>query len=124
MTAYDRLRHDWQLWLGTGLFAGSLIWLAMIASPLIAIACALGGGAALLLFAITRSGFALAVLTLLMLAISGCALLAALLAHDLTLLPVGAAQILGILLLEKRDGPSWMEVALAARGSRARPVRS
>ena len=76
---------------------------------MVAIACVLGGGAALMLFGLTRSRFALLLMTLLMLAISGCALLAAFILSSFVLLPVGAIQILAILLLESRESRFWME---------------
>ena len=62
-------------------------------------------------FGLTRSRFALLLMTLLMLAISGCALLAAFILSSFLLLPVGVIQILAILLLESRESRFWMEGA-------------
>lgn len=111
------LPRPWQPYVGAGLFAVSLALLAAVAPNIVAIACAMGGGAALLLFCITRSRFALTLMTLLMLAIAGCGLLAAMILHDFGLLPVGVVQIIAILLLESREGRSWIEAAPSfARG--------
>ena len=111
MTIRDLMPRPWQPYLGAGLFALSLAVLAVMAPNLVAIACVLGGGAALILFGLTRSRFSLLLMTLLMLAISGCALLAALILSSYILLPVGAIQILAILLLESRESRFWMEGA-------------
>jgi hypothetical protein len=111
MTMRDLMPRPWQPYLGAGLFALSLALLAVVAPNLVAIACILGGGAALVLLGFARSRFALILLTLLMLAISGCALLAALILHSFILLPVGAMQIIAILLLESRESRFWMEGA-------------
>jgi len=111
MTIRDLMPRPWQPYLGAGLFAFSLALLAVVAPNLVAIACVLGGGAALALFGIARSRFGLILMTLLMLAISGCALLAALILNSFILLPVGAIQILAILLLESRESRLWMEGA-------------
>ncbi len=117
MTMRDLMPRPWQPYVGAGLFAASLALLAAVAPNLVAIACVLGGGAALLLFWFARSRFALILMTLLMLAISGCALLAALVLRDFALLPVGVVQIIAILLLESSEGRSWIEAAPAfARG--------
>ena len=113
MTIRDLMPRPWQPHAGVGLFAVSLALLAMVAPNLVAIACVTGGGAALLLFWFTRSRFALILMILLMLAISGCALLAAMILHDFSLLPVGAVEIIAILLLESREGRSWIERAPA-----------
>lgn len=109
MTMRDLMPRPWQPYLGAGLFAFSLALLAVVAPNLVAIACVLGGGAALILFGLTRSRFALVLMTLLMLAISGCGLLAALILHSFMLLPVAAIQILAILLFESDEGRSWRE---------------
>ncbi|MEP7007033.1 MAG: hypothetical protein ABI810_13700 [Sphingomonas bacterium] len=111
MTIRDLMPRPWQPYLGAGLFALSLAVLAVMTPNLVAIACVLGGGAALILFGLTRARFALLLMTLLMLAISGCALLAALILGSYILLPVGAMQILAILLLESRESRFWMEGA-------------
>ncbi len=55
---------------GLGLFAASLIYLAVAAPNAVAIAFAVGAGACLALFGITGSRFGLTLLTLLMLAVS------------------------------------------------------
>ncbi|GAA0296779.1 hypothetical protein GCM10009087_03200 [Sphingomonas oligophenolica] len=120
MTMRDLMPRPWQPYAGAGLFAASLAGLAAVAPNLVAIACALGGGAALLLFWFTRSRFALTLMTLLMLAIAGCALLAAMILRDFSLLPVGVAQIVAILILEGRAAQSWVEAAPSfARDRRA-----
>jgi len=111
MTMRDLMPRPWQPYLGAGLFAFSLALLAVVAPNLVAIACVLGGGAALALFGLARSRYGLILMTLLMLAISGCALLAALILHSFILLPVGAIQILAILLLESGESRLWMEGA-------------
>ncbi len=115
MTMRDLMPRPWQPYVGAGLFAASLAVLAATAPNIVAIACVAGGGAALLLFWFTHSRFALTLMTLLMLAISGCALLAALILHDFALLPVGVVQIVAILLLESSEGRSWIESAPRAR---------
>ena len=111
MTIRDLMPRPWQPYLGAGLFALSLALLAVVAPNLVAIACVMGGGAALALFGLARSRFGLILMTLLMLSVSGCALLAALILHSFVLLPVGAIQILAILLLESRESRLWMEGA-------------
>jgi len=113
MTIRDLMPRPWQPYVGAGLFAGSLALLAAVAPNLVAIACVTGGGAALLLFWFARSRFALTLMTLLMLAISGCALLAAMILHNFALLPVGFVQIIAILLLESSEARSWIEAAPA-----------
>ena len=109
MTIRDLMPRPWQPYLGAGLFAFSLALLAVVAPNIVAIACVLGGGAALALFALARARFGLILMTLLMLAISGCALLAAFILHSFSLLPVGAIQIVAILLLESQESRFWME---------------
>jgi hypothetical protein len=109
MTIRDLMPRPWQPYLGAGLFAFSLALLAVVAPNLVAIACVLGGGAALALFGLARARFGLILMTLLMLAISGCALLAALILHRFVLLPVGAIQIVAILLLESGQSRLWIE---------------
>ena len=113
MTMRDLMPRPWQPCAGAGLFAASLALLAAVAPNLVAIACVTGGGSALLLFWFTRSRFALTLMILLMLAISGCALLAAMILRDFSLLPVGVVEIIAILLLESREGRSWIEGAPA-----------
>ena len=109
MTIRDLMPRPWQPYLGAGLFAFSLALLAVVAPNMVAIACVLGGGAALGLFSLARSRFGLILMTLLMLAISGCALLAAFILHSFVLLPVGGIQILAILMLESRESRLWIE---------------
>ena len=109
MTMRDLMPRPWQPYLGAGLFALSLALLAVVAPNIVAIACVMGGGAALALFGIARSRFGLILMTLLMLSISGCALLAALILHSFILLPVGAIQIVAILLLESTESRFWLE---------------
>ena len=119
MTIRDLMPRPWQPYLGAGLFALSLALLAVVAPNLVAIACVLGGGAALALIGLARARFGLILMTLLMLAISGCALLAALILHSFALLPVGAIQIVAILLLESRESRFWMEgVPMMTMGNR------
>ena len=113
MTIRDLMPRPWQPYLGAGLFALSLALLAVVAPNLVAIACVLGGGAALALFGLARARFGLILMTLLMLSISGCALLAALILHRYVLLPVGAIQILAILLLESPESRVWIDGAPA-----------
>jgi hypothetical protein len=122
MTMRDLMPRPWQPYLGAGLFALSLAVLAVVAPNLVAIACVLGGGTALALFGLTRSRFALILMTLLMLAISGCGLLAALILHRYVLLPVGAIQILAIFLLESREARAWMEGVPALHPGHRRPA--
>jgi len=118
MTIRDLMPRPWQPYLGAGLFAFSLALLAVVAPNIVAIACVLGGGAALALFALARARFGLILMTLLMLAISGCALLAAFILHSFGLLPVGAIQIVAILLLESQESRFWMEGTPAVSGGK------
>ena len=87
---------------GLGLFAASLIYLVVAAPNAVAIAFAVGAGACLALTGITGGRLWLTLLTLLMLAVSGAGLFAALVINSYVLLPVAFAQIVAISLIEGR----------------------
>jgi uncharacterized membrane protein YfhO len=89
--------------IGLGLFAASLIYLAVAAPNAVAISFAVGTGACLALFGITGSRFWLVVVTLLMLAVSAAGLFAALLVGSYVLLPAALAQIAAIALMEGHE---------------------
>ena len=88
---------------GLGLFAASLIYLAVAAPNAVAISLAVGAGACLALFGITGSRFWLVAVTLLMLAVSAAGLVAALLVGSFILLPAALVQIAAVALMEGRE---------------------
>lgn len=88
---------------GLGLFAASLIYLAIAAPNAVAISFAVGAGACLALFGITGSRIGLIAVTLLMLVVSAAGLFAALLLGSYILLPAALAQIAAVSLMEGRE---------------------
>lgn len=106
----DGQTFEWTSQIQTGLvlFAVSLLYLAFVAPGEIGISTAIGGGSALALYGITGSRLSLAVLTMLMLVVSGCALFSALLENGLALLPVAVAQIVSITLMERNESRFWI----------------
>ena len=99
---------------GLGLFAASLIYLAVAAPNAVAIAFAVGAGACLGLYGITGSRFWLTVVTMLMLAVSACGLFVALMLGSYMLLPVTIAQIAAVMLMEGRARRDWIAAATGA----------
>lgn len=100
MSSQDSFVWSGRTQIGLGLFAASLIGLAVAAPNAVAISFAVGAGGCLVLFGIRGSRFWLTVLTLLMLAVSGAGLFAALLVGSYVLLPVALLQIAAVGLLE------------------------
>ena len=88
---------------GLGLFAASLLYLAIAEPNAVAISFALGAGACLALFGITGSRVGLIAVTMLMLVVSAAGLFAALLLGSYILLPVALAQIAAVSLMEGRE---------------------
>ena len=88
---------------GLGLFAASLIYLAVAAPNVVAISFAVGAGACLVLFGVTGSRLWLVMVTLLMLIVSAAGLFAALLLGSYVLLPVALGQIAAVSLMEGRE---------------------
>jgi hypothetical protein len=95
---------------GLGLFALSLIYLAVAAPNAVAISFAVGTGVCLVLFGISGSRVWLTMLTLLMIAVSAAGLFAALLVGSYVLLPVALLQIAAVGLMEGRDR-GWVGAA-------------
>lgn len=104
---------------GLGLFAASLLYLAIAAPNPVSIAFAVGAAACLALFGVTGARLVLVALTLLMLAVSAAGLFAALVVGSYLLLPVALAQIVAVALVEGRDR-GWVNDA-AAEAAPARP---
>jgi hypothetical protein len=96
---------------GLGLFAASLIYLAVAAPNAVAIAFAIGAGSCLGLYGITGARFWLTIVTMLMLAVSACGLFVALMLGSYMLLPVTIAQIVAVMLMEGRERRDWIAAA-------------
>jgi hypothetical protein len=96
---------------GLGLFAASLLYLAVAAPNAVAIAFAVGAGSCLGLYGITGSRFWLTVVTTLMLAVSACGLFVALMLGSYLLLPVTIAQIVAVMLMEGGERRDWIAAA-------------
>jgi hypothetical protein len=93
---------------GVALYALGLICLVIVAPNAVAISCAIGGAATLALFGVTGSRLLLVALTVIMLAIFGCGLFAAMTLHSFLLLPVAVIQIAAVALIDQREPRAWL----------------
>ncbi len=96
---------------GVGLYALALVCLVIVAPNAVAISCAIGGAATLALFGVTGSRWLRVVLTMIMLAVFGCGVFAAMMLHSFVLLPVAVVQIAAVALMDQRERRAWRYAA-------------
>lgn len=93
---------------GIGLYALALACLVFVAPNAVAICCAIGGAALLALFGVTGARPLFIALIIVMLAVFGCGVFAAMTLHSFVLLPVAAVLIAAVALIDERQPRAWL----------------